>query len=845
MDMLKKTLLLLAALLLAGPSLFARERDPRAITRMGNARVERFDEGWLFQRYGLQADGTRRDEPRNLQAPEADDSGWQRVDLPHDFAIQGPFRIELPGETGKLPYQGIGWYRKHFFLPSGTDERTYIDFDGAMCNAQVWLNGRYVGTWPFGYNSFRLDLTPHLRRGEENVLAVRLDTEHWESRWYSGAGLYRHVWLVTCDAVHVAHWGTYVTTPEVSDREALVNIDIDVENYRQQAADTRVVTRIFELDSLDVPGRQVAEQSTPLAVHACGRAQTTQQIRIPHPRRWDITAPHRYLAQTQVLVDGRVTDTYNTPFGVRTIRFSADDGFLLNGRKVFIQGVCNHHDLGSLGAAFNLSALRRQFDLLRQMGCNSIRTAHNPPAPELLDLADKMGFLVWDETFDAWRRGKRRYDYSHLFDAWHERDILALVRRDRNHPSVIIWSIGNEVLEQREIEITKQLADIVRKADPTRPVSNGFNNPDASRATGAATALDLMGINYSFGQQAKWEADPRYAAMPTIGSETSSCISSRGEYFFGTHQADWQMSSYDLMAVPWGCTPDEQFRTNARFPRLLGEYVWTGFDYIGEPTPYNSDETNLLNFRSDPAKKKELEAALDSLRAKNPPSRSSYFGIIDLAGFPKDRFYQYQSQWRPDHPMAHILPHWNWPERVGQVTPVHVYTSGDEAELFLNGKSQGRRTMRPGQDFRLVWDSVVYQPGTLRVVAYKNGREWARDEVHTTGKARAVVLTADRTCVDANGDELAFITATIADKNGRLVPRSHPRIRFSIEGQGEIVSTDNGNPIDFTPFQSHERQAFNGLALVIVRARKGHSGTITVRAEAEGLKGGRVTLKAE
>lgn len=843
--MLRRLTLMLACLMAVAASLFARERNPKSIIRMGNARVESFDEGWRFARYGLQADGTRIDEPANLQAPNADDSGWRRVDLPHDFAIEGPFRIELPGETGKLPYQGIGWYRKHFIPELAEGERLYIDFDGAMCNAEVWLNGRYVGTWPFGYNSFRLDLTPHLKRGEENVLAVRLDTEHWESRWYSGAGLYRHVWLVTCNPVHVGHWGTYITTPEVSDREALVNIETSVENYRQMTAEARVVTRIYELDSLDVPGKQVAEQTVPLSVHACGQARITQQLRIPHPRRWDITAPNRYLARTQIVVDGQVTDTYNTPFGVRTIRFSAADGFQLNGRKVYIQGVCNHHDLGSLGAAFNKSALKRQLDMLREMGCNSIRTSHNPPAPELLELADKMGLLVWDETFDAWRRGKRRYDYSHIFDEWHERDILAMVRRDRNHPSVIIWSIGNEVLEQREIEITKQLADIIRRADPTRPISNGFNSPDAGRATGAATALDLMGVNYSFGQQAKWESDPRYKDMPTIGSETSSCISSRGEYFFGTHQADWQMSSYDLEAVPWGCTPDEQFRTLARFPRLLGEYVWTGFDYIGEPTPYNSDETNLLNFRNDPTKKKELEAALDSLRAKNPPSRSSYFGIIDLAGFPKDRYYMYQSQWRPTLPMAHILPHWNWPGREGQVTPVHVYTSGDEAELFLNGKSLGRRTMRPGQDFRMVWDSVRYQPGTLRVVVYKQGKKWAEDEVKTTGKASTVRLTADRTAVDNDGSELAFITATITDKQGRMVPRSNQRIRFSIEGEGEIVSTDNGNAIDFTPFQSHERNAYNGLALVIVRARKGHSGTITVKAEAEGLKAGRVTLRSE
>ena len=552
------------------------------------------------------------------------------------------------------------------------------------------------------------------------------------------------------------------------------------------------------------------------------------------------------MAQTTIIVGGKIVETYYTPFGIRTIEFTARNGFLLNGKRVEIQGTCNHHDLGALGAAFNLSALTRQLKMLKEMGCNSLRTSHNPPAPELLELADKMGFLVWDEAFDAWKRGKRKNDYNKLFDEWHDKDLTALVRRDRNHPSVFIWSIGNEVPDQQNVELTKALANIVHREDPARAVSNGYNNPDGSRNSGAAVAVDIMGVNYFFNQQAKWDADPRYADKPTIGSETSSCISSRGEYFFGpTDYQNWQVSSYDRAKPGWGCTPDEQFRTNAKYPHLLGEFVWTGFDYLGEPTPYNSDETNLLNFRTDSTKKEELEKQLELIRQKNPPSRSSYFGIIDLAGFPKDRFYSYQSHWRPDLPMAHIFPHWNWPERIDSITPVDVYTSGDEAELFLNGKSLGRKTKKEGEDFRLVWNDVKYVPGELKVVCYKNGKQWATDVVKTTGKMEKLQLSADRSVIRAGEDELCFITVKVTDKEGLMVPRSNPVIHFSVEGAGEIVATDNGDATCFVPFQSHDRPAFNGMALVIIKAKKGMKGGIVVKASSEKLVSGQVTINVQ
>ncbi|SDS34206.1 beta-galactosidase [Mucilaginibacter mallensis] len=809
----------------------------KAIIRMGATDTHSFDDSWLFIRYGLQPDGSRIEEPQNAESTTYNDNAWQKLSLPHDWAITGPFRIDLEGGTGKLPWKGIGWYRKHFTVPAAdAGQQIFVDFDGAMANAKIYLNGHYVGTWPYGYNSFRMDLTPYIKVGKENILAVRLDTENWDSRWYPGAGIYRHVWLVKTNPVHVANWGTYITTPTISDASATVKMAVTIDNQSKLPVEASVQTAVFELDSHNKPGAKVALfNKSIIKIEADTNTTTTIQAIVKDPKRWDIISPNRYMAQTTVSVNGKVVDTYNTPFGIRTIEFIADRGFLLNGRRIEIQGTCNHHDLGALGAAINTSALRRELTILKTMGCNALRTSHNPPAPELLELADQMGFLVWDEAFDCWKHGKRELDYNKLYDEWNVRDLKAMVHRDENHPSVFIWSIGNEVMDQRNVEMTKHLADVVRGEDPTRPISNGYNDPDGGRESGAVEALDLMGVNYFFNQQAKWDADPRYKNKPTMGSETSSCVSSRGEYFFGNDYQNWQISSYDNAYPGWGCSPDEQFRTNAKYPHLLGEFVWTGFDYIGEPTPYNSDETNLQNFRNDPEKRKELAAKLDELRKKNPPSRSSYFGIVDLAGFPKDRFYLYQSHWRPDYPMAHILPHWNWPERIGKITPVNVYTSGDEAELFLNGKSLGRKTKIPGKDFRLVWDSVKYAPGELKVVCYKNGKQWATDVVKTTGEAARLTLSADRTVIKADGADLSYITVKVTDKDGLMVPRSHPLIKFSVAGPGEIVATDNGDATSFVSFQSHERPAFNGMALVIVKAKKGQTGKIVVKAESAGL----------
>lgn len=839
-------LLLLMAMLSPLRVVGATELVGKVVERAGNVDSRLFNSDWKFKRYGFQPEGTRIEEPAGLELPELDDSDWVSLDLPHDWAIEGPFRIELAGETGKLPYKAIGWYRKHFDLPkSDNGKRIYLDFDGAMAYAEIWCNGEYVGTWPYGYNSFRMDITPYVKFGKENVVAVKLNTEKFDARWYSGGGIYRNVWLVKTEPVHISHWGTFVTTPEVSEDLATVDISVEVENHSGKVLKPVMETTIYELGSDDSIEKKVIDlNDVSLTLPADSVNVVNISGKVVNPKLWDIGSPHRYMAVSRIKLNGKTVDEYYTPFGIRTIEFTPHNGFRLNGRRVDLKGTCNHHDLGALGSAFNLSALKRQFKILQEMGCNALRCSHNPPAVEFLDLADKMGFLVCDEAFDSWKGAKRENDFHKLYDDWHEKDMAAMVRRDRNHPSVIMWSIGNEVIEQRDPEMTKHLADIVRRLDTTRPTTEGFNDPTGGYESGAAKAIDVMGLNYYFEQEGEWHKDPRYAEKPSVGTETVSAVSSRGFYMFDGQRDDpttWQVSSYDsrgwdLLVSGWQNPPDAQFHVHYRMPDLLGEFVWTGFDYLGEPTPYNSDETNLLNYRTDPEKRAELAKKLEEIRKNNPPSRSSYFGIVDLAGFPKDRYYLYQAHWRPDLPMAHILPHWNWQERIGQSVPVHVYTSGDEAELFVNGQSMGRKVKTPGRDFRLIWDNVVYQPGVVEVIAYKDGKEWARDEMRTAGDASALSLSADRDDISSSFADLVYITAKVTDDNGVLVPRSCPAIKFSVEGPGEIVATDNGDATSFESFQSPERKAFNGMALAIVKAKKGAKGRIQVKAESNGIK---------
>jgi beta-galactosidase len=778
-----------------------------------------------------------------------DDSGWRKLDLPHDWGIEGPFAQENPGETGKLPWWGVAWYRKSFPVPAADEgKRVFLDVDGAMAYSLVWCNGQFVGGWPYGYSSWRVDLTPYLKVGGDNVLSIRLDNPKDSSRWYPGGGIYRNVWLVKTAPVHIAHWGVFVTTPAVAPAAATVDVKVTLDNQTAGPANAQVSARLYELGANGQKSGEPVASAAPIAMQiAAGRQSfSSLSLTVANPKLWSLKRPQRYVAVTTVEQGGKVVDVEETPFGIRTIAFVADQGFFLNGERVPINGVCDHHDLGALGSALNLRALERQVQILQEMGCNAIRTSHNPPAPELLDLCDRLGMLVMDEAFDCWRTGKRPNDYSRVFVDWHEKDLRALVRRDRNHPSVILWSIGNEIAEQGQPEgwkLATHLAGLVREEDRSRYIDAAFNNQQ-SGYNGFHTAVDVVGFNYKPAEYGLFHQ--RSPLIPVLGSETSSCVSSRGEYFFPVSndkaegRGDFQVSSYDLYAPRWAFPPDVEFKGLDQFPFTAGEFVWTGFDYLGEPTPYSSDVTNLLNF-TDPADQARVAKELQELGKITVPSRSSYFGIIDLAGFPKDRYYLYQARWRPDLPMAHILPHWNWPDRVGQVTPVHVYTSGDEAELFLNGQSLGRKK-KAALEYRLRWDDVKYQPGELHVVAYKGGRKWAEDTVKTTGSAARITLKADRAELRADGQDLSFVTVAIADQSGLMVPRSKNLVKFELSGPGEILAVDNGDATSFESFQAKEHKAYNGLALVIVRTRAGAPGAITLKAQSDGLAGAEVVL---
>ncbi|HEX8786491.1 MAG TPA: beta-galactosidase GalB, partial [Telluria sp.] len=742
-----------------------------------------------------------------------DDHAWRQVDLPHDWAIEGPFLKDGPyGGMGRLKTWGPAWYRKTLDIPASDRGRSlFLDVDGAMSYASVWVDGHLAGGWPYGYNSFRIDLTPWLKPGAANQLAIRLDNPPESARWYPGAGLYRDVWLVKTAPLHIGQWGVRITTPQVSKASAQVAWQVSLENAGTAPAQAQVTTELVALDAGGRPqGKPVARvDAAPLTLAPGASASVAGAAQLANPRLWGpppTQTPNRYAAITTVRQDGRVVDRELTPFGIRSLRYDGNLGLLVNGEHIPLQGVNDHHDLGALGTAFNLRAAERQLELLRAMGANALRMSHNPPDPQLLDLADRMGFLVIDEIFDSWERSKTPLDFHLIFPDWHEQDLRAMIRRDRNHPSIFLWSVGNEVGEQYTGEagaaLARSLVAIAHEEDASRPVTNAMNYTRADMPLPGT--MDVIALNYQGSgiRTLPGQFPAFHAAFPDkmlFHSESASALSSRGEYQFpvpgvssaavrpgaGGDPATQQVSAYELFAADFGSSADKAFAALDQNPYVAGEFVWTGFDYLGEPTPYYG-------------------------------ARSSYSGILDLAGFPKDRFYLYQSRWRPDLPMVHILPHWTWPERVGQVTPVHVFTSGDEAELFVNGKSQGRQKKAP-YAYRLRWDYVVYEPGEISVVAYKNGKEWARETVRTAGSAAALQASADRSALAADGRDLAFITVRITDKDGNLVPRAHQRVRFTVEGPGQLLATDNGDPTSFESFQSAERAAFNGRVLGVVR----------------------------
>jgi beta-galactosidase len=777
-----------------------------------------FDRNWRFH---------LGDVPQ-AQEVAFDASSWRSLDLPHDWSIEGTFSDTNPAGAGggALP-GGVGWYRKTFSLPGDTGRRVFIEFDGVYRNSTVWINGQLLGSRPYGYSSFRYELTPYVHFGlGANVIAVRVDnSQQPNSRWYSGSGIYRHVRLVTTNPVHVDHWGTYVTTPAVSEQLARVRIRTAVRNESTDARRVLLRTTVY-----DAAGTAVATTTSRGTVPAGSASEFVQELTAPRPQRWSVERPYMYRAVTRVECGSSACDEYATPFGIRAFTFRADSGFFLDGRHVKIRGVCLHHDLGALGAAVNDRAIERQLQIMKEMGVNAIRTSHNPPAPELLDLADRMGFIVMDEAFDMWRKQKTDYDYHLDFDAWHERDLSDMVRRDRNHPSVFIWSIGNEVMEQwgnddtTAAPIARELAGIVRRLDPTRPVTTANNNGSPSNPLFRAGALDLLGHNY---HHEAWADFPtQFPGGKFIITEAMSSLNSRGVYEqpsdsvasyrtpYAKDQgpqpnADYRLSSYDNRKASWGSLHEESLRLFERYPFLSGLFIWQGIDYLGEPTPYEW------------------------------PARSSYFGVVDLAGFPKDPYYLYQSVWTTQ-PMVHVFPHWNWTP--GDTIDVWAYTNGDEAELFLNGASLGVQR-KQGIVSHLMW-RVAYTPGTLRAVARRNGSVWATAEVKTAGPPARVVLAPDHMAIRSDGKDLSFVTVTVADSAGTPVPTAEPEIRFRITGDGRIAGVDNGDQISHTPFQADQIKLFNGMALVIVRSGQ-TPGMVTLTASAGGLEPASTTIELQ
>jgi beta-galactosidase len=753
--------------------------------------------------------------------PGFNDSKWRKLNLPHDWSIEGAFSEKNPSTTneGALP-TGIGWYRKAFVLPAASIQKNvFVDFDGVYKNSEVWINGHYLGKRPNGYISFRYDLTPYLHFGvRPNVIAVKVDnSEQPNSRWYSGSGIYRNVWLVTTNKTYFTHWGAFITTPKIGANSALVHISSHIANINQ-AQHLNLKTTIYNSN-----GKMVGSDILPI-----NNLDIQQDIQIDKPKLWSVDDPYLYHVTLQLVYDNQVLDTYHSSLGIRYFNFDEHAGFSLNGKPLKIHGVCEHHDMGALGAAVNVRAMERQLQILKAMGCNAIRTAHNPPAPEFLDLCDRMGLLVMDEAFDMWAKKKNKYDYHLDWAKWHKVDLEDQIKRDRNHPSVFIWSIGNEIREQFDstgITIAKELVGIVKSLDTTRPVTSALSENDPKKNfIYQSHALDLVGLNYH--QEAYADFPKNYPGQKFIATETMSALETRGHYDtpsdttvhwphnskskFTDGNADLTVSAYDNVAAYWGTTHEETWKIIKKYKFLSGLFVWTGFDYLGEPTPYPW------------------------------PARSSYFGIIDLAGFPKDVYYMYQSEWTTK-PVLHILPHWNW--QPGKMVEVWAYyNNADEVELFLNGRSLGIRKKK-GDDLHVSW-KVKYEPGTLKAISRLNGKTVLTREVKTAGKPAKIELIADRNTIKANGNDLSYITVRILDKQGNLVPDAGNLVKFSLLGPGVIAGVDNGSQTSLEPFKTTEHKAFNGLCLAIIQSKL-NSGKIIIKANSKGLQPAMLTIKSE
>lgn len=775
-----------------------------------------FDKGWKFHLGDV----------KNAEKTAADDKSWRTLNLPHDWSIEGTFSKDNPAtpEGGALP-GGIGWYRKTFTVPlASKGKRVYIDFDGIYEHSDVWVNGHHLGFRPNGYISFRYELTPYLNYGGVNVIAVKADNaEQPNSRWYSGSGIYRNVWLVTTNKIAIGHWGTYVTTPKVSAASATVTLKTKISNDADKQA-YKIKINIY-----DAAGKVVSSAGSLPSTKQLDESETgfNNTLTVAKPVLWSVEHPYLYKVVTQVLVGNTVVDSYSTPLGIRSFEFDADKGFILNGKQLKILGVCDHHDLGSLGSAINIRALERQLQILKGMGVNGIRTSHNPPAPELLDLCDKMGFIVMDEAFDMWKQQKTKYDYHLYWDEWHKRDLEDQIMRDRNHPSVFIWSIGNEIPEQYSRKdtvgrnIARELAGIVRSLD-NRPITAANNDPSPGSNIIASGALDLIGYNYHEGDYLKFHE--RYPGKKFIATETTSGLETRGYYEMPSDSIriwpqNWDkvmtipgnnVSAYDNTRPPWGSTHEATWKVMKKSAMLSGMFIWTGFDYLGEPTPYSW------------------------------PSRSSYFGVIDLAGFPKDVYYMYKSEWTKQS-VLHIFPHWNW--EAGKTVDVWAYyNNADEVELYLNGKSVGIKK-KTGDDLHVMW-RLKFAPGTLKAVSRKNGKVVLTKEIHTAGAPAKIELSADRSNIKADGKDLSFVTVRILDKDGNVVPDADNLVAFKLGGEAFIAAVDNGDPVTHDSFKVPYRKAFHGLALAIVQAKE-KAGTITFTATSAGLAPATITIKAK
>lgn len=782
------------------------------------------EKGWKFTKV----------EVSNAEMPAFNDAKWETVDIPHDWAIFGPFdknndlqnvavtqnfetQASLKtGRTGGLPYVGIGWYRTTFHSTPG--KQTTLIFDGAMSEARVFVNGKEACFWPCGYNSFYCDVTSLVNEdGKNSTLAVRLENRPQSSRWYPGAGLYRNVHVVTTEKIHVPVWGTQITTPCVKDEYASVCLRTTILNAEK--TELTVVTDIMDADG------QVVSTKTNKGVINHGQP-FTQNFIVERPKLWSPETPVLYKAVSKIYSGDTLLDTYSTRFGIRTIEYIADKGFYLNGKRRKFQGVCNHHDLGPLGAAINVAALRHQLTLLKEMGCDAIRTSHNMPAPELVELCDEMGFMMMLEPFDEWDIAKCDNGYHRFFNEWAEKDMVNMLRQYRNNPCVVMWSIGNEVPTQWSPEgykVAKFLQDICHREDPTRPVTCGMDQVKSVLANGFAAMLDIPGLNYRAHLY-----DEAYERLPQniiLGSETSSTVSSRGVYKFpverkaGAMYDDHQSSSYDLEYCNWSNIPDIDFARAEDHEWTIGQFVWTGFDYLGEPSPY---DTNAW------------------------PNHSSMFGIIDLASIPKDRYYLYRSVWNKEAETLHILPHWNWEGREGEKTPVFVYTNYPSAELFINGKSYGRQTKHKNgtveNRYRLMWHDAVYQPGEVRVVAYdEQGNPVAEKTVRTAGKPHHIELVTDRSSLQADGKDLAYVTLRIVDKDGNLCPNDGRLVSFKVKGAGKYRASANGDPTCLDLFHKPEMHAFGGMLTVIVQSGE-KTGEIELQATAKGIKTGTIRI---